>query len=141
MEVRMDAVRQRVSARPAPRVLYYALGGFTAGDGSLVDEMITLAGGYNVAREAGIGAHGRISEELAIALQPDVVLVSGWQDGQAPAEAMLSRHAAWRQVAAIRDGRIHAVSGAWLTSVSQDSVRGVEVIAELLHPDAFDVAD
>ena len=60
---------------------------------------------------------------------------------QAPAEAVLSQHAAWRQVPAIRDGRIHVVSGAWLTSVSQDSVRGVEVIAELLHPDAFDAAD
>jgi len=141
MEERIAAVQKRVAARPAPRVLYYALGGFTAGPGSLVDEMITLAGGRNVVREAGIGAHGRISAELAIALQPDVVLVSGWQDGQAPAEAVLSQHAAWRQVPAIRDGRIHVVSGAWLTSVSQDSVRGVEVIAELLHPDAFDAVD
>ena len=141
MECRVEAVRGRVDGRPAPRVLYYALGGFTAGQGSLVDEMITLAGGNNVVREAGVGAHGRISEELAIALQQDVVLVSGWQDGQAPAEAVLSRHASWSQVPAIRDGRIHVVSGAWLTSVSQDSVRGVEVIAELLHPDVFDVAD
>ncbi|MGB5736940.1 MAG: ABC transporter substrate-binding protein, partial [Thiohalocapsa sp.] len=141
MQQRLDAVRQRVAGQPSPRVLYYALGGFTAGKGSLVDEMITVAGGHNVARDAGVSAHGRISAELAIALQPDVLLVSGWQDGQAPAEAVLSGQAAWRQVPAIRDGRVHVVSGAWLTSVSQDSVRGVEVIAELLHPDAFDAAD
>lgn len=141
MDAHIDAVRRRVAGLPRPRVLYYALGGFTAGEGSLVDEMITLAGGHNVVREAGVAAHGRISAELAIALQPDVLLVSGWQNGQAPAAAMLSAQPAWRQVPAIRDGRIHAVRGAWLTSVSQDSVRGVEVIASLLHPDAYDGSD
>lgn len=137
MDARIDAVRLRVTGLTAPRVLYYALGGFTAGEGSLVDEMITLAGGHNVVRDAGVSAHGRISAELAIALQPDVLLVSGWQAGQAPAAALLARQPVWRQLPAIRDGRVHAVRGAWLSSVSQDSVRGVEVIASLLHPDAL----
>ena len=141
MDARIERVRRRVADRPAPRVLYYALGGFTAGEGSLVDEMVRLAGGHNVARDAGIGAHGRISAELAIALQPDVLLVSGWQDGRAPAAALLAQQPAWRQVPAIRDGRIHVVRGAWLTSVSQESVRGVEEIAELLHPEGFAAND
>jgi iron complex transport system substrate-binding protein len=141
MQTRIAAVRRRVAGRARPRVLYYALGGFTVGRGSLIDEMIALAGGRNVAREAGVAAHGRISAELAIALQPAVLLVSGWQDEQAPAAMMLTEQPAWQQVPAVQDGRIHVVRGAWLTSVSQDSIRGVEVIARLLHPDAFDGED
>jgi iron complex transport system substrate-binding protein len=141
MQARIAAVRRHVLGLPRPRVLYYALGGFTVGRGSLIDEMITLAGGRNVAREAGVAAHGRISAELAISLRPDVLLVNGWQDEQAPAETMLAEQPAWRQVPAVKGGRIHVVRGAWLTSVSQDSIRGVEVIARHLHPDAFDGED
>jgi iron complex transport system substrate-binding protein len=140
MRARIRAVQRAVAERPRPRVLYYALGGFTVGEGSLIDEMIALAGGQNVAREAGVSAHGRISAELAIALQPEVLLVSGWQDGQLPVQSMLSEQPGWRHVPAVRSGRVHALSGAWLTSVSQESVRGVEAIARRLHPDVFPYA-
>lgn len=134
---RLGRIRVRVAGRGRPRVLYYSPGGFTGGPGSLTDEMIQLAGGHNVVRDTGITGDRRITDELAIALQPEVVIVSAWTAGASPQAQMLRSDPAWRQVPAVRDGRIHTLRGAWVTSGSQHRIEGIEALARLLHPDAF----
>ena len=133
MEGRIAAVQQRVAARPAPRVLYYAVGGFTAGPGSLVDEMITLAGGRNVVRVAGhrcawphqCGVGDRAATGCGAGQQ-----LAGRTGA---AEAALSQHAAWRQVPAV-PRRAGPCGERGLADVGiAGGVSGVEVIADLLH--------
>lgn len=137
---RIAAVRRRVAGRPRPRVLYYGLGGSTGGPGSLMDEMIELAGGYNLVRDTGMTGYRRLNVELAVALQPEAVIVSDWSGGGgAPSAAELLRtDPAWRQVPAIRHDRVYALPATWVTSGSQFRVAGVEALARLLHPKAFD---
>ncbi len=137
MRDRIDAVGERVRGRVRPRVLYLTPDGSTVGPGSLIDEMIELAGGYNVTRDTGLHEYGRLSTELAIALQPDVLLLSGWQTVAGASAWPPLDDPIWQRVPAVVSGQVHRVHGAWLSSVSQTSVRGVEVIASLLHPAAF----
>ncbi|MBK1732983.1 ABC transporter substrate-binding protein [Thiococcus pfennigii] len=134
---RLADVARQVAGRPAPRVLFYSRSGSTGGPGSLTDEMIALAGGYNVIRDTGITGHRRVTPELAIALQPEVIIVSDWSGSGAGEVDWLRDAPAWRQVPAVRDGRLHALRGAWVTSGSQFRVAGVEALARLLHPEAF----
>ena len=144
-EVLIDNIKQRIAfiqaqlkGKSKPRVLYYDLNGYSVGGNSLMDEAIRLSGGINVA--AGILADGenRISEELAISLQPDVIVMNQWvfnqRDNQLSPTTILANKKAWANVPAIKNKRLYAVPGVWLRSVSQHRIKGVEAIAQLLHP-------
>lgn len=138
MRGRIAAVQQRVATRDRPRVLFLlSRDGSTGGPGSLTDEMIDLAGGYNIIRETGITGHRRITAELAIALQPEVILVADWSGRGAAATDWLRETPAWQGVPAVRNDRLYSLPGAWVTSGSQFRVAGVEALAERLHPEVF----
>lgn len=136
---RLTDVEAVVRNRPRPRVLYYSLSGSTAGRNSLTDEALSLAGGYNVIRDTAIQGYSRISPELAISLQPEVIFMSDWQAGNTQESALqtLLQDPTWQEVPAVVQRRVYAVSGAWATSVTPFHVQGVEVFARLLHPEVF----
>ena len=138
LEQQQASIEAKVSAHARPRVLYYNLNNSSDGPGTTLDEMIHLAGGYNVLRETGIRGSQKVREELVIGLQPDIILVSGWNqaDGPSPAE-QLSNRPAWKNVPAVINKRVYNLKGSWLFSVSQFSWQGIGKIAPLLHPDAF----
>ncbi len=139
MGQRLAAVRKAVAGRPRPRVLYYSLSGSIGGRGTLADEMIQLAGGYNLVRKTGVTGYQRITRELAIALQPEVMILSGWSGSDdAAGDERLRTDPAWQAVPAVRNGKVYALRGAWVTSGSQFRVAGVEALARLLHPEVFD---
>ncbi|MBM4364053.1 MAG: ABC transporter substrate-binding protein, partial [Deltaproteobacteria bacterium] len=71
LQSRLAAVRARVGARAAPRVLYYSAVGYTAGAGTLVDAKLTAEGARNVAREAGLSGFRSVALELFAALDPE----------------------------------------------------------------------
>jgi len=136
---RIAAVQAKVADRAKPRVLYYSQG-YTSGSGTLIDEMIQRAGGLNVARELNLIGSRRLSTEMAIGLEPDVILLSEWSehpDQQAPVDSALS-NPLWQVIPAVQNGRVYAVRGAWITSVSHYGVLGLEQVARLLHPEGFD---
>lgn len=133
-----EQIKSRVNAQPLPRVLFYHLDGYTAGEGSTVDEMIRIAGGHNVVHEAGIKGSHKISEEMAIGMEPDIILVSGLaQSTQSKPSDFLIQHPNWQHVPAIQNHRVYDLQGRWLVSVSQHSWDGIKEIATLLHPEVF----
>ena len=48
-----------------------------------------------------------------------------------------ARRSLWRQVPAVRAGRVHQVPGASIATVSHHAARGLARVARLLHPEAF----
>ncbi|MEZ5524159.1 MAG: ABC transporter substrate-binding protein [Pseudomonadales bacterium] len=135
---RADLVKTRVQERPRPRVLFYNLNGYTAGSGTLVDEMIEMAGGYNVAREAGLTGNQKIGQEMAIGLEPDIILLTHWStDDAPPPSAELVKNPNWQQVPAIQNKRVYDLRGYWVLSVSHYSWEGITQIATRLHPEVF----
>lgn len=133
---RLRDVASRVQGLPKPRVLYYSPVGYTEGAHSLVDEKIVRAGGVNVVAQTGLTGPRHFSVDFLTSLDPEVIIVPRWAPGDTAA-VELSKSAAWKDVAAVRHHRVHAVDAKWLTSVSPDGVRGVEEIAKRLHPEAF----
>lgn len=136
MRQRLAQVQQRVARLPAPRVLYYAGGGFTAGQHTTIGEMLTLAGGDNVALEAGVQGMKKLPPELLVWLNPAVIVVGGTPGKPGLREGLLA-DPTLHTVAAVRTGRIVVLPRPFLNTLSQHIVTGVEALAQALHPAAF----
>jgi iron complex transport system substrate-binding protein len=130
-KVRIAAVTSRPCGHP--RVLVWD-GGFTDGGGTLEDEMIVLSGGVNVAAKAGIVGASSLTEEAAIALDPDVILVPmETRVVRKHAPELLGGAPIWRAVRAAARGNVFGVPRAWIGSVSHHAVRGLEAVAEIVE--------
>lgn len=136
MQQRLAAVDLAVRDQPKPRVLYYSPSGSAASVGTLSDEMVMRAGGYNVMRDTALDGSALVSQELAVALQPDVILLDIWGTtrGDPVAVQAILNDPAWRGTPAAQQGRVYVVDGAIATTCTPFRVIGVETIAHLLHP-------
>ena len=89
--------RRRGFATPAtPAGVAAVLGAnrATAGGGSLMDELLRLAGWRNLAAELGIGAFGRLPLEAVLAGQPDLLVLDGAaNDSPSRATEFIDHHA------------------------------------------------
>jgi iron complex transport system substrate-binding protein len=77
----------------------------TAGIGSFVDELITLAGGINIASDTK-RAYSIFSPEEVIKRNPDCIIIAYMASGNA-AKSMAARFG-WSDVAAIKNNRVYA---------------------------------
>src|SRR6056297_1042067 len=64
-----------------PRVLYPLLGGFAVGNNTFIDEIITTAGGENVAATEFDG-YRQLNDETVLQLDPEVLIVTDQTEGQ-----------------------------------------------------------
>ena len=138
LRARLSFIKQQVNSQSKPRVLYYDLNGYSVGGNALMNEAIKISGGINVAQGKIPDGEQKISEELAISLQPDVIIMNEWvfnqSQGQASPVDILINKKAWANVPAVLNNKVYAVPGTWLRSVSQHRIKGVEAIASILHP-------
>lgn len=128
-------------SRPA-RGLYVGSGRtYTAGIGTYTDELMRAAGIVNVAREAGVQAWGTLSVEKAVAMNPDVIFVpDGYEDRLSPVRVrelfptpMLSGDPVWRDVKAVREGRVYKMPNRLLMCASQLNVRTAVAMAATVY--------
>lgn len=69
-----------------PTAVYYQANGYTAGDDTLVGDIIAHAGLENLGGRLGVRGHGRMPLETLLELQPDI-LIRDDQQPRAPALA------------------------------------------------------
>jgi iron complex transport system substrate-binding protein len=122
-----EAKRRRVFVEIEPEPL------MTVGAGSFIDEMLTRAGGRNVAHEIK-NAYPRIDPEKVIAWNPEVILVA---HSNAPGEAAkrLAEHIGWSDVGAVRERRvIDDIDPDLLFRPGPRLADGVKQLAERLNP-------
>jgi iron complex transport system substrate-binding protein len=133
---RIDTVTARVAPRPRPRALYVLWPDplIVPARGALVTELIALAGGDSVTTDGGVG-YPRYSMEAALARGPEIIFVASHDTTGSP----LARRTWERftQVPAVSAGRVHTVDGSLMHRYGPRIVDGLEVLARLMHPDAF----
>ena len=133
LEGRLATVRAAVAAAARPRVIALEWLDPPFVGGHWIPEMISIAGGEDVAGPPGLKSPEVSWGELT-GLSPDVVIAMpcGWYLDDARAQAL--EH--WARVASLGAGRVFAVDAA--SSFSRPGPRlidGVELLAHLLHPD------
>lgn len=81
------------SAAKPVRALIYFQGGYSAGENTLIDDIMMRSGLYNMARDFGVGNWGKIDIESLIGNPPELLIIAdGLQDGSPSSKAM--RHQA-----------------------------------------------
>ena len=118
------------------RVLYLDLPNFTAGRDTLIDEMLIRAGGLNVAAAAGIAGAGQIAVESALALDAEAIVVATAPGGRPPLDELRATPL-WREMPAVRAGRVFSIPAALPGDVSQRAADAPAAIARQLHPERW----
>ena len=134
LEGRLATVQAAVAGTGSPRVIALQRLDPIRVAGFWIPEMISIAGGEDVAGDPGLNPPAVGWGELA-SLRADVVLVMlEVEVDNAQAQAM--EH--WEQIAALGATRLYAVDGTVFAEPGPRLVDGVELLGHVLHPDLVD---
>jgi iron complex transport system substrate-binding protein len=142
IEGRLNAVRTRTAAAPAPRTLLVfgrepgsLRNMYVSGGTGFLHDMLVVAGGANVFADVGRESV-QATTELILARAPDVIIEV--REGPALSDAdVRARTADWDRLAAVpavKAGRVHVVSGTGLVVPGPRVAAAVERLAAVLHP-------
>ena len=110
---------------------------YAAGGNTNLDEIITAAGAYNPAKEAGIDSFQQVSIESIAAINPDVIIITQPMESANGFADELRASPVLQDVPAIVNDQIHPANTTYFTTLSHWNVRGIEELARLLYPRAF----
>ena len=102
---------------------------FTIGKGSFLTELVAKAGGRSVTADVA-GGYPKLSKETALALNPEVIVLSDSEDNREPNEV-------FRNSPAVKNGRIYKVNADILSRPGPRLVDALEQMARDLHPTKF----
>lgn len=140
MRERMAELKRKVESRTPKRVLYVLNSQplITVGPGSFIHQMIGLAGGVNVAAEAG-APYPRLSMEAVLQKDPEVLVFPAGTVESVPSSEQ-QQWQRWTSLSAVKHQRIHEVPSNLLNRPGPRIVEGLEQLARAIHPEAFRAA-
>jgi len=136
LDTRIQTVVGRVTPLGRPRVLYvlWPEPVIVPGRGALVSELIALAGGDSVTADGAEG-YPRYSLEAAVARAPQVIILA---DRGAGLDTLArEKWGRLRSLPAIKAERLFSVVADPLKKNGPRVVDGLELLARLIHPEAF----
>lgn len=104
---------------------------FTAGSGTLINDLIEQAGGENVVTDEGYVAY---SLEQLVTDDPEAYLAT---KGSMSDPAQLEKRSGYSSLTAVKDGRVYVLDDNLVSRPGPRVIQGIRQIAEALHPDAF----
>lgn len=130
----VEAAKKRADGKD-PVSVYFEIGAapwlYTFGNGTFLDEIITVCGGRNIySAEQGWISN---TEETVIAANPEVIITNVMYDGYDYNE-ILSRPG-WEAIAAVKNSRVVGVDANATSRGSQNIVKGIEAISKAIIPD------
>jgi iron complex transport system substrate-binding protein len=129
METELATVEEAVDGEDRPRVLYTFFG-FTAGEGTFIDEIITTAGGTNVAAEANITGFKRISPETVVAEDPEWLVLNS-DSPQVP------QSDAYNSTTAVQEGNVVVLNANYISQPAPRVIQSVRTLAQAFHSEAY----
>ncbi|MBI4583411.1 MAG: ABC transporter substrate-binding protein [Planctomycetes bacterium] len=131
LERRLAAVQGRLPSGISPEILYYSdLGApWVAGAGTILDEIIRLAGCANLAARRGIIGSRTVQKEILVRWNPQHLLIEGEEEDRERLLDGLRRDPVLRSVAAVRAGKLAVLPTRTITSVSHHVIEAVEKLA------------
>ncbi|PZD96232.1 ABC transporter substrate-binding protein [Paenibacillus sambharensis] len=134
MRTELQTVLEAVKGAPVKKVYLEFSPGWTVGKGKFLDEVVTLAGGENVAGDQE-GWFAMDAEKILQA-NPDVIIYPDMGEDTTIIDAINSRPG-WNEIAAVKNGEVHAVSNDPLVRVGPRLTDGLLEVAKAIHPDRF----
>lgn len=135
MKDRVAEIQQKLEGVDPKRsyfvISFGEMGDYTAGPGSFIDEMITLAGGENVAADMD-QPWGEYSIEKLIEKEPEIIFATIEAGGDSLAGAF-----GYNELEAVKEGNIIVLDDDLVMRAGPRIVDGLEDMAKGVHPDLF----
>lgn len=106
---------------------------WTAGPGSIIDTLITMAGGENLGAKLA-DEWVQISLEELIARNPDLILLGDAYWGGVTVESVQNR-SGWQTLKAVQNDMVYPFDDNLISRPGPRLVDGLETLAQLLHPE------
>ena len=141
LQARVAAVETIVAEVDSTPSVFYELDAtdpanpWTAGSGTFMDYIISLAGGSNVASMLE-GDYAQISSEMLITANPQVIVLADAPFGVTPES--VAQRAGWSAIAAVANNAVFPFDPETLSIPGPRLVDGLEAMARLLHPQLFE---
>lgn len=141
-EARLAAVALAIAGEKTPRVFYEmdaGIGGqpYTVSEKGFGHAVIVAAGGQNVFAHAD-AAWFAVSTEAIIAADPDAILLADADSIEQPqTHELVAQRPGFAALRAVRQNRLFALHGDWVSRPGPRVVVGIEQIARALHFNAM----
>ena len=140
MKQKLDMLKATLAkAQTKPRV-YWELDAsdpakpYTPGPGSFLNDLITLAGGTNVAASAK-AAWAQINSEEIVAANPEIIVLSDALFGMTPDQVKARK--GWSSITAVKNDKVYPIDDNLVSRPGPRVVDGLEAAAKLIHPELF----
>ncbi|OPJ63056.1 ABC transporter substrate-binding protein [Clostridium oryzae] len=134
MKTKVNSIVDKIKDAKKPTV-YYVIsfgksGDYTATGETFIAQMINMAGGENIAKDAKGWAY---SKEKLIQKNPDIVIVSKMYN----TKAQFIKADGYKKLKAVAKGKVLEIDNNLLDRQGPRIADGLEEMAKLLHPDLF----
>jgi iron complex transport system substrate-binding protein len=130
--------KQQQSGAQKPRIISWFSDGSAMGKGTLVDDMITGAGGNNIlSTELGIKGWATVSDEKIPLLSPDWIICAGEESEKGKTKTAILQNHSWAQLKAAKDGKLIMIPSRFFSSASHHVLKAVEIVAAQVQADSL----
>lgn len=131
MNETVESIESATADRDRSRVLYVMDDGYTPGNGTFIHEIITAAGGENIAATANITGYQQINPETVIEQNPQWIIT---QDHM----SSVPNRTEYAETTALAQNQTVSVDSNYVSQPGPRVVRPMETLAQTFHPDAFE---
>jgi iron complex transport system substrate-binding protein len=143
LKKRIDAVKEKVSSIPEDKkpTVFYELWPSpitTVGPGTFVDDLITKAGGKNIAGDSD-KPYPVYGQEVIIAKNPDIIIFShhGTNGVNEQTKEDILKRPGWSNINAVKNDKVFYVDENIIQRPTPRLVDGLEQFAKIIHPEIF----
>ena len=141
LRARIDAVVNTVAGADSTPKVYHEVYGpdiQTAGPGTFIDELITLAGGENIFHDA-VTSFPIVSSETVIEKNPDVIIFPNMYMGLIPWGTYddIASRPGWDSITAIKNDNFYTIDASIISRSGPRLVDALEELAVMIHPELF----
>ncbi len=141
MKAKIAAVEAAIDTSPVERrpVVFYEVWDnplTSAGPNTYTHQIIELAGGSNLTRDAATD-YPEVGFEVVVARNPDVIVFPTYEGAHIPDRAELSERPGWAGIKAVREGNIQTIDADIMSRGGPRLADAVEAMAKLIHPSLF----
>lgn len=108
---------------------------WTAGSGTMINELIDRAGGNNIAGD--LGGHSQIDLETVIQRNPQVIFVMTSMGDQDTSFNYIKTEPRFQSTDAVKNGRVYRVDSDIFGRTTPRCIDGLEQMSRLMHPATF----
>lgn len=104
----------------------------TAGTGTFIDDMITIAGGENLGATAGAG-FPNFSTEVLVKTDPAVYIADS---GSMSEPGDITKRAGFSELTAVKEGKVYVIEDSIIARPGPRLAEGLKALAGYIHPEA-----